>query len=73
MIRRRPSARADAPTAQPLSGVLIAGLRDALRMRPMKKSAYTRLLAMGLVEKVPDRFSRLTAKGMRVLRECDHG
>lgn len=69
MDRRRPKSIRPQRVPEQLSGVLLRGLRDALRNAPMKKSAYKRLLAMGLIEKNPDRFSRLTPKGLRILQD----
>lgn len=67
MDRRRPGS-ARPVVAKELSGVLLRGLRDALRGAPMKASARKRLQALGLIEKNPDRFSRLTERGLSVLR-----
>lgn len=71
MDRRRPSAMRPAPPGKvELSGVLLRGLRDALRNAPMKASARKRLEAIGYIEKNPDRFSRLTPKGLQALQEA---
>jgi hypothetical protein len=73
-MRLRPRAKAarlkavPAPEPSELSGVLRRGLRDALRGAPMKASARKRLEAMGLIEKAPDQFSKLTRKGLEALR-----
>lgn len=65
-MRKRPLARADAPE---LSGVLICGLRRALRGQPVTNSAQRRLLQLGYIEKAGwDRFSRLTPAGQSALR-----
>ena len=68
MDRRRPKSVRPELVPQQLSGVLLRGLRDALRGAPMKKSAHKRLVAMGLIENIPDRFSKLTEKGLRILQ-----
>lgn len=53
-----------------MTGVLLRGLRDALRGAPMKASARKRLQAMGMIERGEwDRFSTLTARGLAALRE----
>jgi len=68
--RRRPGAHRPEPEA-PLSGVLLRGLRDALRGAPMKKSAQVRLEKMGLIEcRGFDKFSKLTAKGIAALQSA---
>jgi hypothetical protein len=54
--------------AHELSGVLLRGLRDALRHAPMKESARRRLEEMKLIRKQQDRFSSLTPRGLEVLR-----
>lgn len=68
MDRRRPGAIAPIPRPARLSGVLLRGLRDALRGAPMKETARRRLTAMGFIEKNPAGFSRLTASGLEALR-----
>jgi hypothetical protein len=80
-LRPRAAARRREAIAPLLTGVLLRGLRDALRGAPMKASARKRLLAMGLIEKERDHYSRLTSAGLRALREsatelkgpCDSG
>lgn len=70
-IRRRPSAarKAIGPIDE-LSGTMVRGLRDALRNAPIKSGVRKRLEAMGLIKKLPDRFSQITPLGLRVLREA---
>lgn len=67
MDRRRPGAQRPVPTGQ-LTGVLLRGLRDALRNAPMKKSARTRLMKMGLIRKKPNCYCELTPAGLKELR-----
>ncbi len=69
MDRRKPKSTRPELVPEQLSGVLLRGLRDALRNAPIKKSAYRRLLAMGLIQKNPDRFSKPTPKGLHVLQK----
>lgn len=64
-IKRRTSLAPDQ-----LTGVLLRGLRDALRGAPIKASARKRLLGLGLIEKCPDRFSKLTPRGLDTLRSA---
>jgi hypothetical protein len=70
MLRKRPRARTVHQAAEHiaplLSGVLLAGLRDADLCRPMKMSALKRLTTMGLIERGPFR-SHLTERGRLVL------
>lgn len=63
-MRKRPSTR---PLEVELSNTLRRGLRDALRQAPMKAGTRKRLLAMGLIETVRDRFSQLTPAGRAML------
>ena len=70
MDRRRPGI--PAPMAEPdaLSGVLLRGLRDALRGQPMKATARSRLEAMDFIRKSPGRFSSLTERGLAALQQA---
>lgn len=67
--RRRPGSSQPNNCLPVLSGVLVAGLRRALRGEPIEKSARRRLVEFGMIKKVPDRFSTLTEKGLKALRE----
>lgn len=68
MDRRKPKSIRPRLVPEQLSGVLLRGLRDALRGAPMKRSAWKRLIAMGLIEKNTDHFSKLTPKGLSLLQ-----
>lgn len=72
MIKRRPRAQIKQPSddeiAHGLSGVLICGLERALKNAPIVKSARVRLADMGLIKKQKDHFSRITPRGLTILR-----
>lgn len=50
-----------------LSGVLITGLRRALRREPLTKTQLRRLRLLGLIETASE-WSRLTPAGLEALR-----
>ena len=58
-------------TPEQLSGVLLCGLRRALRQQPIVKSARRRLERMGLIERGGfNAFSKLTERGLSALLEA---
>lgn len=67
MDRRRPRSLRPVVINE-LSGVLIAGLKRALRNEPIKPATRKRLREMGLIKKNPNGFSQLSDDGLRILQ-----
>lgn len=70
--RKRPRARGllDMPSVPPvesLSGVLLQALKRADQGLPLRSRDRERLIEIGLIRKVPDRFSTPTSAGHTVL------
>ena len=71
-MRKRPRARSvldmpSVPSIESLSGALVQALKRADQGLPLRAKDRTRLLAMGLIRKVPDRFSTPTSSGHVIL------